>query len=435
MSNNYDAVIIGAGVIGACTAYELAKLGYKTLSVDKLPQAGYGSTSASCAIIRTYYSTTDSCALAYEGWHYWKDWSGYLGNHVSEADLIEYHNTGCLVAKTELNGYLKKACSVMDAVSCPYEHVEAAAMSEFLPGVDTRLFSPAKRIDNNQFGEPTGGELAGAVYFPCGGYVNDPKQSAVNVQMAAEIHGAKFKFNTEVTEINRGAKGVTGVTLSDGTSVTAPVVINVAGPHSSVINKMAGVSDNMSMSTKALRHEVAHVPAPSELAAAKRMVTSDSDIAVYTRPSGQNGILIGSEDPECDDREWVEDPDTYNLEFSEQWKTLVMRLAQRLPELGVPDTAKGVVALYDVTEDWMPLYDKSDLPGFFMACGTSGNQYKNAPVAGKIMASLVQASANGQDHDTDPVQFELENCKYTLSLDCYSRNREINSESSFSVIG
>ena len=33
-SDTADAIIIGAGVIGAATAFELAKLGYKTLSVD-----------------------------------------------------------------------------------------------------------------------------------------------------------------------------------------------------------------------------------------------------------------------------------------------------------------------------------------------------------------------------------------------------------------
>lgn len=435
MSEKVDAIIIGAGVIGACTAYELSKLGYKTLSIDKLPQAGYGSTSSSCAIIRTYYSTTDSCALAYEGWHYWSNWSDYLGNTVSAADLIEYHNTGCLVAKTALNGELAKACAVMDEIDCPYEHVCASDMAHYLPGIDTRSFFPAKRIDQEGFGEPTGGEISGAVFFPCGGYVNDPKLSAYNAQLAAEHHGAKFKFNTEVSQILRADGRVSGVELSDGSTVHAPIVINVAGPHSSVINKMAGVATNMKMTTRALRHEVAHVDAPDSLGTAKRMITSDSDVQVYTRPSSGNGMLIGSEDPECDEREWVDDPDNYNLDFSAQWKTLVMRLAQRLPDLGVPDTAKGVVALYDVSEDWMPLYDKSDLPGFFMACGTSGNQYKNAPVAGKIMAALVQAADAGQEHDKDPVQFYLEHAKYNLSLDCYSRNREINSESSFSVIG
>jgi len=435
MSKNVDAIIIGAGIIGACTAYELSKLGYKTLSIDKLPQAGYGSTSASCAIIRTYYSTTDSCALAYEGWHHWKNWSGFLGGTVDESDLIQYNNTGCLVAKTDHNKHLQQVCSVMDDLGCPYEHVSASDMNRYLPGVNTNRFFPAKRIDQEGFGSPTGGELSGSVYFPCGGYVNDPMRSAANVQQAANKHGAEFMFNREVKKILTEKGRVAGVELDDGKTVHAPIVINVAGPHSSLINAMAGVSSGMLMSTRALRHEVAHVDAPESIDKSRRMVTSDSDVQVYTRPSGENGFLIGSEDPECDDREWVDDPDNYNLEFSAQWKTLVMRFAQRLPELGIPDTAKGVVALYDVTEDWMPIYDKSDLPGFYMACGTSGNQYKNAPVAGKIMASLVQAESAGRDHDNDPVQFELENINYTLSLDAYSRNRKINQESSFSVIG
>jgi len=433
--SSVDAVIIGAGIIGACTAYELSKVGYKTLSIDKLPEAGYGSTSSSCAIIRTYYSTVETCALAYEGWYYWKNWSDYLGHVVNEKDLIQYHNTGCLVAKTELNGYLEKSCRVMDSIACPYEHVAVTELSSFLPGIDTRTFHPAKRLEQNGFGEPTGGEMSGAVFFPCGGYVNDPKLSASNVQVAAEQQGAQFRFNTEVSDILVENGKVSGVALSDGSVVKAPVVINVAGPHSAVINRMAGVAESMKMSTRALRHEVAHVDAPESFGNVNRIITSDSDVHVYTRPSSGNGILIGSEDPECDDREWVDDPDNYNLDFSAQWKTLVMRLAQRLPDLGVPETAKGVVALYDVSEDWMPIYDKSDLPGFFMACGTSGNQYKNAPVAGKIIASLVQAEAAGQDHDKEPVQFDLDNVGHTLSLDCFSRNREINTESSFSVIG
>jgi len=37
MSNQYDAIIIGAGVIGAATALELARAGWRTLSIDKLP--------------------------------------------------------------------------------------------------------------------------------------------------------------------------------------------------------------------------------------------------------------------------------------------------------------------------------------------------------------------------------------------------------------
>ena len=89
----YDAIIIGAGFIGGCTAYELSKRGWKTLSIDKLPEAGYGSTSGSCAIIRTYYSAFETCAVAYEDW---QDWQDYIGAE-DEQGLIKCHNTGCLV--------------------------------------------------------------------------------------------------------------------------------------------------------------------------------------------------------------------------------------------------------------------------------------------------------------------------------------------------
>ena len=74
MSKTYDAIIIGAGVIGSAIGFELAKKGYKTINIDRNPTSGYGSTAASCAIIRVHYSTFDGCALAYEGYHYWKDW-------------------------------------------------------------------------------------------------------------------------------------------------------------------------------------------------------------------------------------------------------------------------------------------------------------------------------------------------------------------------
>ena len=435
MTERYDAVIIGAGVIGACIAYELAKKGWKTLSIDKAPEAGYGSTSASCAIIRTYYSAFETCALAYEGWFYWKNWADYIAVE-DDRGLIRYHDTGCLVIKTPHNKSLSVVCETMDQIGCTYEHLTTDEIPSRLPGADTRQYEPAKRPGDDGFGEATGPAVEGAVFFPHGGYVNDPKLSAHNAQRAAESHGAQFRFNIAVADIHRAKGRVAGVTLSDGTRIDTPVVINVAGPHSSIINKMAGVEDGMAMKTRALRHEVAHVPAPKGVDFEKDgLVYSDSDIQAYARPEIGNNILIGSEDPPCDVKEWVDDPDNYNENFSEQWKVLVMRLGQRLPELGIPEQAAGVVALYDVTDDWMPIYDKSDLPGYYMAIGTSGNQFKNAPVAGKMMTTLIEACENGHDHDADPVNFHLENIDHEISLGTFSRNREINMNSSFSVIG
>jgi sarcosine oxidase subunit beta len=163
-------------------------------------------------------------------------------------------------------------------------------------------------------------------------------------------------------------------------------------------------------------------------------VFNDGDTGVYIRPEIGNHILIGSEDPPCDARHWV-DPDDFDRDFTEQWHTQVMRLAQRMPGLGVPSRGKGVVELYDVSDDWIPIYDKSDLPGFYMAVGTSGNQFKNAPIVGDMMAELIAACETGHDHDADPVAFALRHVGRTTSLGFYSRRREINPHSSFSVLG
>jgi len=50
MTQNYDAVIIGAGISGAAIAYELSKKGYKTVNVEKLDAAGYGSKQTSTGV-------------------------------------------------------------------------------------------------------------------------------------------------------------------------------------------------------------------------------------------------------------------------------------------------------------------------------------------------------------------------------------------------
>ena len=96
---------------------------------------------------------------------------------------------------------------------------------------------------------------------------------------------------------------------------------------------------------------------------------------------------------------------------------------------------KGVVDLYDVSDDWIPIYDKSALGGFYMAIGTSGNQFKNAPVAGKMMAALVDYCEGGADHDAEPLQLSLERSGRSADVGFYSRRRQINEESSFSVLG
>ncbi len=432
----FDAIIIGAGVIGCALGHELAGRGWRTLNIDKASAAGSGSTINSCAIVRFSYSTVAGVMLAWEGYHYWEDWAAYIGT-FDEAGMIKYHRVGqVLVRSVDNNSHSERVKKIWDEVGIPYETWTADQLRARLPILDLGLYGPPKRPDDQHFWDDSDGEITGAYYSPNAGYVSDPQLSCHNLQRGAEARGGEFWFNAEVTGIDRDARRVRGVTLADGRCPNADVVVNVAGPHSALINTMAGVYESMNIKTRALRHEVHHVPSPEGFDfEAHGVVAADDDLGIYFRPEVGNHILVGSGDPVCDPREWV-DPDDYDRSLSDnQWEAQVLRANRRIPGIGVPHEKKGIVDLYDVSDDWIPIYDRTDLDGFYVAIGTSGNQYKNAGVAGNVMADLIEAVESGQDHDNDPVVSIGRYTQTPIDIGFFGRNREINSDSSMSVHG
>ena len=431
----YDAIIIGAGIIGANLGFEMSKAGFRTLNIDRLPASGYGSTANSCAIVRTHYSTWAGVAMAYEGFHYWKDWANYLETE-DERGIAGFVQCGGVFVGND-DRYSEKVLPLFDEIGIEYEIWDADALSQRIPGIDTGEHAPPKRPDDDAFWEDPPKQITSAVHSPIAGYITDPQLATHNLQRAAEAKGGEFMFNTEVADIRVEDGKVAGVTLADGSEIDAPIVVNVAGPHSFVINEMAGVADSMRIKTRALRHEVHHVPSPQNLDFEKDgMLVGDDDLGSYFRPEVGNHILVGSQDPECDPQIWVEDPDQFDRSVTEdQWRTQVLRLARRLPTLGVPSEKKGVVDLYDVSDDWIPIYDKTDLPGFYVAIGTSGNQFKNCHIAAYCLTKLIQAVESGHDHDADPVKVTMPYTGLEMDMGVFSRNREINKSSSFSVLG
>ena len=433
MVKHYDAIIVGAGIIGAAIAYELARDGRRVAGIDKNAVTGAGSTCNSCAIIRTHYSTLDGAALAKSNYPFWEDFPGYLEAETGET-LATYREVGCLYTCFEDNGYGLKLEEIANAIGIPYEVWTPAKIRARLPIMNPGHFHPARPADDPDFGRQDG-EIRYVLFFPKAGYVSDPMLATQNIQAAATRKGTDFITGRRVVEILRHGRRVSGVRLDDETEITAPVVVNAAGPHSFKINELAGVTDGMNIATRALRVEVAHVPSPKGFDFERDgLICSDADIGGYWRPEIGNKILIGSEEPQCDELEWV-DPDAWNTDVTEQARLQALRGAQRFPEMGVPNSVQGIADLYDVSDDWIPIYDRSDLAGFYMAVGTSGNQFKNAPVVGMMMKELIDYCEAGNDHDANPMGYRLPHMDYTLNMRFCSRLREINRESSFSVVG
>lgn len=164
-----------------------------------------------------------------------------------------------------------------------YEELDPQEIKTKFPVADIQKYGHVKCLDDLAFGKPTGNLIEGATYVPESGYITDPQLSTHNAQRATEAKGSKCQFNAEVVEIHKNNERVMGVTLKDGTRIDAPIVINVAGPHSFLINRMAGVKQGMKIKTRAIRVEVAHVPSPEGFDYEnKGMMLSDGDIGNYS---------------------------------------------------------------------------------------------------------------------------------------------------------
>ncbi len=413
----FDAIIIGAGVIGCSISLALARRGIKSLNVDALPSAGYGSTSHSSAIVRPFYSHEVACAIAHEARHRWTRWREFLG--YAPDPIAQYVETGGLVlVRDGTDHQYDNNLAALESVGVDFRILSPHEIKDFYPGISLHAFGPPRRQGEPGFGEPVAGKITSGILIPAVGYVSDPQLATRNLQVAAEHEGNTFSFNTRVTDILREGESVCGIALDNGDIISAPIIVNAAGPHSSVINDMAGITNNLNIATRPHRHEVAYLKAPPGYLKNPGFVV-DLDAGIYQRPDGVD-MLIGSADPACDPPDIV-DPDEYNDQLTTQWTTQAIRAAQRWPELGIENNARGTVGLYDVSDDWIPIFDKTDLPGFYLAIGTSGNQFKNAPVVGDLMAAIIE----NKNHDAAPSQLKLEHLGRSVDLSFYSRNRDI----------
>jgi sarcosine oxidase subunit beta len=418
-----DAVVIGAGIIGAAIALELARDGRSVICVDRGGAPGAGSTSASSALIRFGYSTLDAALTSWESAPFWHDWAGYLGV-VDPDGMASFIKTGMLIFDTP-GGTMPRVTALWDQIGIPYERLDADDLQQRFPTLDVGSFFPPRSIDDPAFADDPVGQLHAVLDIEAG-YIDDPMLAARNIAFAAKHHGAEFRFRSGVTRVLRDGERVAGVQLEDGSIIEAPVVVNAAGPHSAALNELAGVTGDMRIGHRSLRQEVFAVPGPATMTLEHGTpIIMDLDLGQYFRPQPGGTLLVGGTEAACDPLEWVDDPDEFDEHPTvEKFETSMLRLARRVPSFGVPNRPVGLAALYDVADDWVPIYDRSCLPGWFMACATSGNQFKNAPMAGKFLHALIQAADDGVDHDAQPVQFVGPLTGRTIDLAAFSRHRE-----------
>jgi len=437
-----DVSIIGSGIIGNSIAFSLARKGFKVNVYDSGPAPGYGTTSYSSGICRMYYSLLDSVKFSWEGYHYWDSWEDHIG-YKDPNGYAKLNKCGALFLRSKnSDAFLDNSCKLMKKVGVPLSDLnfwETELHTQHM-GLDIQNTYYPRHIEDPRFGYPDiNNRITGSVYFPETGYVGDPLLATLNVYHAAKELGVNYHFNSKITGVNinnlNGINKISGITKEHNEKIDCPIVINCGGPYSTHINTMAFKSNNIindsKISCRPLRREVAYTQYDKGRYNIDKegKIVIDLDSGLYFRPEVGNKILIGSTEPDCEPRVWEDDLDHMDTHNSDLWFNQMCRAALRIPELEIPNSKNQqyAVSTYDVSDDWTPIYDKSSIAGYYMAIGTSGNQFKNAPVAGEMMGELVEECENGLDHDNNPLIYKLKKTEGTINTKMFSRLRSVHS--------
>ena len=224
--------------------------GGRVIVVDKGPAPGAGSTSSSSSIIRFSYSTLDAVLTAWESAALWNDWEGHLGV-VDPDGMARFVRTGMLIFHTP--GYnTERIEQLWDEVGIAYERLDTAALHRRFPGARHRRSTSRRSASTTRaFADDADQRDDRRSRVESRASSTTRCSSAHNLAHAARQHGAEFRFHQRGRRRRAGRRPRVRGAPRRRRRVHAPVVVNVGGPHSSGINRLAGVADGMRIAAPA----------------------------------------------------------------------------------------------------------------------------------------------------------------------------------------
>lgn len=383
MAETYEGIIVGAGVMGASAAVQLAAAGLKKLLVlEKAPGAGFGSTGKSNAIFRQTYSHYETCLMAREALEIMRNWQDFTGLKAPRAN---FQQSGVVFLVPAGHATVARIMELHRRVGVVSEVLDVQEAARLMPDLDfcsTPLDLEAEAHECRR-------ELD-TVYEPAGGYA-DPVGTTEDLLEVARGLGVEVRFKARVTAVLQSGGRVSGVEAareSKAETIHAPLVVNCAGPWAMGLNEAAGVP--LAERIVPVRIQKVAKRHPERLAA-PLPVLNDLINAVNIRPDPTGTEVLVSSFKEHHSREEVADADHYDDWAEAPYREEMLTVAHhRVPTFRARGEVSSYAGLYTMNqEDNHPVIDETELGGLFTACGFSGHGFKLSPVVGMLIAQKV----------------------------------------------
>lgn len=264
MTASPDVLIVGAGIVGAACAWELAKAGLRVTVVDE-SFAGAGATGASMGHIVVMDDSEAQFALTRYSQRLWDELESQLPRNVE----FERCGTIWVAADGEELAEVRRKSEYYRDRGVAAEILDEQALRQAEPQLRSGL---------------AGGLLVGgdAVVYP-------PAAAAFFLEQAAG-RGANLRFGKGVTSLRKGE-----TKLADGSTLRAGKLINAAGRHAGKLTGGITVKPRKGHLVITDRYPgmVRHQLVELGYLKSAHSLTSDS-VAFNLQPRRTGQILIGS---------------------------------------------------------------------------------------------------------------------------------------------
>jgi sarcosine oxidase subunit beta len=361
-----DVLVVGGGLMGCATAYELSRRGLRVILVERREEPGRETTARSGAIIRAHYGVPELVALSLEANRRYisggEDGLDFGFQQCGYAVLVDEDDRDVLLANMAMH------CGLGVNVSL----LQAHELKDMVPTLKTH-------------------DVSAVAYEPEGGYAN-PLQTVQAFAAAARRNGATLCFGAAVV----GAQKLGGdwrVELQNGDTLSTAQVVLCTGNWSHGV----GALFDLKLPVAPVRAQITVMQRPPQWQGSFPVISDLVNLA-YFRTDGESGMWVGSSDM-SDLLEALPAPEGFN-EAADRQAIEAARHKTALRFEGfdtrtTDDVQRAFCGLYETTPDWQPIIDSFD--NVHVAVGFSGHGFKLAPVIGEEMTHRVASTQSPFD--------------------------------------